>query len=132
MSDSKKHEETLETGCGGVAPRTGDPPRVAPGIDEPPNDDFAEEQRDLSTNKVGTPIYQLPPEFGRDTWGWDHSPEENSLIVVYLLMHGAKLPPELHSQLASFVQEQGKALTETERQEIIDTINQLKGSDRQD
>ena len=65
MTSQKLKVESLkpdqhEVGGGGLDPVLGDP-RIAPGsgVVEPPADDLGE--RDLSTNKVGDPIYELPP-----------------------------------------------------------------------
>lgn len=128
-----KPKEVWQAGCGGVAPgSSSDQPRVEPPEDPlewgtTETDPFADQHRDLSTNQVGEPLYRLPPEDGRDTWGWDHSPLDTAMISVYLMIiKGASLPTDLHRMLVEFVHQEGIELSDETRQEIIQAVKDLK------
>ncbi len=105
---SSEKPEVRQAGCGGLGSAEGGLPRVDPRHGHDPGDEdptvdkpifedptvLNDLPRDASTNRVGPPIYELPTEAGRTTWGWDQQTRSPAEITaaMFLLTTMGRLP----------------------------------------
>ncbi len=75
-----------------------------------------------STDEVGNPILETVHQQQLD----------DMMIAAYFVINGAKLPDEIHELLVSFVNQEGRALTDEERAKIIAAVNKVKSLPTED